>query len=104
MFFSLLSFLRTTHPLSLSFFSLLIPPPPRSTLFPYTTLFRSHSRRRRDSNSRATSPLGSPQYSHWRQSPSSSCHRGLGRDGRRNPAVGRHAPGHLFRSAPQPLR
>src|SRR5207302_5260056 len=24
------------------FFSLMIPPPPRSTLFPYTTLFRSH--------------------------------------------------------------
>src|SRR5207244_13081068 len=31
-------------PLSFSFFSLL-PPPPRSTLFPYTTLFRSHVRR-----------------------------------------------------------
>src|SRR5437899_9663072 len=26
----------------LSFFFLMIPPPPRSTLFPYTTLFRSH--------------------------------------------------------------
>src|SRR5205814_9440863 len=27
--------------LSFSIFSLLLPPPPRSTLFPYTTLFRS---------------------------------------------------------------
>src|SRR5438132_5542958 len=27
--------------MSISFFSLIIPPPPRSTLFPYTTLFRS---------------------------------------------------------------
>src|SRR5439155_22022045 len=26
-----------------SFFSLLLRPPPRSTLFPYTTLFRSHA-------------------------------------------------------------
>src|SRR5205814_9789595 len=31
-----------TPPISLLLFSLLIPPPPRSTLFPYTTLFRSH--------------------------------------------------------------
>src|SRR5437870_13016963 len=29
--------------LSLSFFFLMIRPPPRSTLFPYTTLFRSQS-------------------------------------------------------------
>src|SRR5437868_14585262 len=33
--------------LSFSFFFLLIPPPPRSTLFPYTTLFRSQLKRRR---------------------------------------------------------
>src|SRR5207248_9969017 len=32
---------------SLSFFSLLLPRPPRSTLFPYTTLFRSDARRLR---------------------------------------------------------
>src|SRR5215510_15972848 len=30
--------------LSLFFFFLMIRPPPRSTLFPYTTLFRSHRR------------------------------------------------------------
>src|SRR5206468_13078988 len=30
----------------LVFFFLMIRPPPRSTLFPYTTLFRSHSRLR----------------------------------------------------------
>src|SRR5207249_10487201 len=29
-------------PLTLPFFFLMIRPPPRSTLFPYTTLFRSH--------------------------------------------------------------
>src|SRR2546422_1613154 len=31
---------------SLSFFFLMIRRPPRSTLFPYTTLFRSHRRRK----------------------------------------------------------
>src|SRR5205807_7750602 len=31
----------TTFTTALSFFSSLIPPPPSSTLFPYTTLFRS---------------------------------------------------------------
>src|SRR2546430_16072106 len=36
----------TLHPLlSLYFFFLMIRRPPRSTLFPYTTLFRSHDRR-----------------------------------------------------------
>src|SRR5690348_18144664 len=30
------------------FFFLMIRPPPRSTLFPYTTLFRSHRRDRRE--------------------------------------------------------
>src|SRR5207249_10481210 len=38
---------RLTLPLSPFFFSLLLPPPPRSTLFPYTTLFRSHTVARR---------------------------------------------------------
>src|SRR6516165_8561357 len=33
--------LAGTHPLSLFFFFLMIRRPPRSTLFPYTTLFRS---------------------------------------------------------------
>src|SRR5207248_9299666 len=31
-----------THPLNPFLFSLMIRPPPRSTLFPYTTLFRSY--------------------------------------------------------------
>src|SRR5207249_10886202 len=30
------------------FFFLMVRPPPRSTLFPYTTLFRSHEREHRD--------------------------------------------------------
>src|SRR5699024_11924148 len=30
-----------SRPCSLPFFFLMLPPPPRSTLFPYTTLFRS---------------------------------------------------------------
>src|SRR5258708_10448193 len=34
------------HPLLCSFFFLMIRRPPRSTLFPYTTLFRSHGRTR----------------------------------------------------------
>src|SRR5436305_15275786 len=34
----------TSTPKELSFFFLMIPPPPRSTLFPYTTLFRSPAR------------------------------------------------------------
>src|SRR5690606_41749624 len=39
-----LSFCSFSCPLSLSFFFLMIPRPPRSTLFPYTTLFRSIKR------------------------------------------------------------
>src|SRR5437762_10243152 len=39
--FSLVILFTTPH--FLSFFSLLIPRPPRSTLFPYTTLFRSNN-------------------------------------------------------------
>src|SRR5207249_963796 len=38
-----LTFLCALYPISL-FFSLRLPPPPRSTLFPYTTLFRSERR------------------------------------------------------------
>src|SRR5439155_25692950 len=37
-----LSTLYTNSYSSIVFFFLKIPPPPRSTLFPYTTLFRSH--------------------------------------------------------------
>src|SRR5205807_10037566 len=38
--------LSTPHPFTFSFFFLMIPRPPRSTLFPYTTLFRSKPRPR----------------------------------------------------------
>src|SRR5437899_4967128 len=38
------------------FFSLLIPPPPRSTLFPYTTLFRSLVHPRLGPSGASTSP------------------------------------------------
>src|SRR5438132_5663154 len=37
----ILVLLRTRHVLLLQFFYILLHPPPRSTLFPYTTLFRS---------------------------------------------------------------
>src|SRR5574340_1451696 len=37
-----LSFLASLPPVSYLFFFLMIRRPPRSTLFPYTTLFRSH--------------------------------------------------------------
>src|ERR1041384_5219685 len=40
-------------------FFLMIRRPPRSTLFPYTTLFRSHPRTRRDRRPRSCSPAGS---------------------------------------------
>src|SRR5688572_31396447 len=42
------SFSTVTESLFLFFFFLMIRRPPRSTLFPYTTLFRSHPRARRD--------------------------------------------------------
>src|SRR5206468_11209596 len=55
-----------TTPAPLSFFFLLLRPPPRSTLFPYTTLFRSrgedssdigaHRQSTKTSTRRATSP------------------------------------------------
>src|SRR5690349_22362523 len=41
---STLSFLLDLNLLNLLFFFLMIPRPPRSTLFPYTTLFRSRAR------------------------------------------------------------
>src|SRR5207237_10371927 len=37
----------SAHPSLLSFFFLILRRPPRSTLFPYTTLFRSHDLRSR---------------------------------------------------------
>src|SRR6185295_15581245 len=42
----------TTPPLSLTFFFLMIRRPPRSTLFPYTTLFRSDAARPRAGGTR----------------------------------------------------
>src|SRR5205823_9822539 len=44
---------RVLFPSSFHFFFLMIRRPPRSTLFPYTTLFRSAARRRRSSASAA---------------------------------------------------
>src|SRR6478609_11607096 len=49
-----------TLPLSLFFFFLMIRRPPRSTLFPYTTLFRSDSGRVALSPSRPGRPRGQP--------------------------------------------
>src|SRR2546426_12783330 len=43
-FLILFFFFRYVHPPNLFFFFLMIRRPPRSTLFPYTTLFRSASR------------------------------------------------------------
>src|SRR2546430_12262326 len=40
-----------------SFFFLMIPRPPRSTLFPYTTLFRSGEDLQAESQGRSSSPL-----------------------------------------------
>src|SRR5207253_11260975 len=43
------------------FFYLHFPPPPRSTLFPYTTLFRSRACRSSSSPARAYSPTQAPR-------------------------------------------
>src|SRR5207244_12206637 len=50
--------LSPLHSLTLLFFSLLTPLPPRSTLFPYTTLFRSPGKR--FLSSKPSSTHGSP--------------------------------------------
>src|SRR5882724_13062334 len=52
--------LNLTILLSYFFFFLMIRPPPRSTLFPYTTLFRSRTPR----------PVAAPRHSPRRRSPS----------------------------------
>src|SRR5437899_7553988 len=52
---------RTAH-LSFFFFFLMIRRPPRSTLFPYTTLFRSRGRKRGGTRVPSTS---SPKSSTW---------------------------------------
>src|SRR6266498_3552295 len=56
--------------MALSFFFLMIRRPPRSTLFPYTTLFRSRGRRREGSD--GSRPLARSQGSTWRQGDDSS--------------------------------
>src|SRR5947209_12020120 len=48
---------------SVSLFFLMIRPPPRSTLFPYTTLFRSQRPIERDNNTREHRPSPSVQAS-----------------------------------------
>src|SRR2546425_6152284 len=58
--FSFFFFLVSTISLSFFFFFLMIRRPPRSTLFPYTTLFRSHVVAVR------CSPRSNPQYSRSR--------------------------------------
>src|SRR5437588_5815770 len=51
------------------FFFLMIRRPPRSTLFPYTTLFRSRTRRRRDappSRRTGSGPAARSLFADWR--------------------------------------
>src|SRR3989442_8593677 len=45
-------FMASSHSLNILFFFLMIRRPPRSTLFPYTTLFRSRRRREQSSYAR----------------------------------------------------
>src|SRR5699024_12624648 len=68
----------STPPLSL-FFLLLLPRPPRSTLFPYTTLFRSPGAGRDDPALRAR------RMTRWRHAPPAPRTRLL-----RDPAQGDH--------------
>src|SRR2546426_12548262 len=54
-----------TFPLYLFFFFLMIRRPPRSTLFPYTTLFRSRAPRRPSGSHRFLLPLSAlPGFAH----------------------------------------
>src|SRR5437763_10697570 len=55
------------HPLRVAFFFSLIPRPPRSTLFPYTTLFRSLITSLRVAVNRSCryAPLSIDQFSNW---------------------------------------
>src|SRR3712207_8945976 len=62
------------HPLVLLFFCLMIRRPPRSTLFPYTTLFRSARRKTATpstSRSRTTASASRPRTSRASTTPSS---------------------------------
>src|SRR5206468_7239932 len=61
-------------PLDLLLFSLMRRPPPRSTLFPYTTLFRSPGRRRRP-RGRSTRPAATGHWWCWPTCPASTAHR-----------------------------
>src|SRR6266516_7364081 len=49
--------MHTSLVLQIPFFFLIIRRPPRSTLFPYTTLFRSHMPARADAHRRVTARL-----------------------------------------------
>src|SRR5690242_21607727 len=86
-------------PSARNFFFLFIPPPPRATLFPYTTLFRSGVRRGRSRRDlpggrgrpppfrrRRALPLARGAHAGLRpQSPRYDCARGRGARGRRDP-------------------
>src|SRR5690606_41035405 len=48
-----------------SLISRMIPPPPRSTLFPYTTLFRSHAKLSLEWGSRFAVPTYALQQDSW---------------------------------------
>src|SRR5439155_23180973 len=75
LFHSSFSINSSTIPLS-PFFFIMLRPPPRSTLFPYTTLFRSwcrcsnfHRRRSRHRNCRrCPSPILRTEKRHWKGS------------------------------------
>src|SRR5699024_11954267 len=89
-------------PLDPSFFVSLLPRPPLSTLFPYTTLFRSAPRRRRGGGRDAQGqPAVRPPHAHPR---GALGHRGAGhrRPGARRPGdlSGRGGPVPPDRAAP----
>src|SRR5206468_5966218 len=70
---SFLSSFSIYHIFYLFFFFLMIPRPPRSTLFPYTTLFRSQIF---DRSGGAASPLPLPRR-HFRHRPDLRQYRGM---------------------------
>src|SRR5262249_62135395 len=65
------SYVLSSHAL-LSIFFLMIPRPPRSTLFPYTTLFRSYARERKTRYARNSHRSGAranrSQHESWCES------------------------------------
>src|SRR5690606_41279397 len=79
-----------TYPRIVSFIIITTPPPSRSTLFPYTTLFRSNNGRQR----RAAEPRGAghARRRRGRRRPVGAGHAGRGRPLLRGQA---HGPGDL---------